>query len=548
MNGLLYDNLTVAAKQRPDAEAFRCGRQTITFSELDAASSRFAAVLIEQGIQQGELIGLRSSASIDAAIAVYGILKAGAVYVPIDPFLPDERIATTLNEYKIRCLVAPDAKLKTLLILENRVPALSTIIGSPASPQLSLQCIPWAAIADQQPCESIRVNSDSPAYVISTSGSTGEPKGIVHTHDSGQSYAELTVETYNLSEHDRIASLSPLHFDMATFGFFAGVLAQATVVLVPPAYTRLPASLSSLIEAERITVWYSVPFALIQVLERGVLDQRDCSTLRWVVFAGEVFPQQLLLRLRRQWPHVAFSNAYGPAETNVCTVFNMPPRNTDHSTEVEEQTTCPIGQAWGNMQTLILDDMGEVAHFGGSGELLVSGPTMMQKYFCGTDSDPDVFFFQGSTRFYKTGDFVQQMASGDLIYLGRKDRQVKVRGHRIELEAIESELGAHRAIEECAVVCLAASEANELYAIVTISITHDVSPQEILNWLKNRLPDYAIPTRLHIASQMQRTSSGKLDRRAIERELLSEFHLNQPQRSSEWLTQETLLELSPDVR
>ena len=151
MNGLLYDNLTVAAKQRPDAEAFRCGRQAITFSELDAASSRFAAVLIEQGIQQGELIGLRSSASIDAAIAVYGILKAGAVYVPIDPFLSDERIATILNEYKIRCLVAPDAKLATLLILENRVPALSTIIGSLASSQLSLQCIPWAAIADQQP-------------------------------------------------------------------------------------------------------------------------------------------------------------------------------------------------------------------------------------------------------------------------------------------------------------------------------------------------------------------------------------------------------------
>lgn len=548
MSRLLHDNLTVAAKQRPDHEAFRCGRQAITYSELDHASSCFAAVLVKQGVQREELVGLHASASINAAIAVYGILKAGAVYVPIDPLLPDSQTSTILNEYEIRCLVAPDAKTTTLKALDSEASTLTTIVGSVKSSESDLKCVPWSDVALHQPLESMRANPDSPAYVISTSGSTGKPKGIVHTHSSGQSYAELTVEAYSLNENDRIGSLSPLHFDMATFGFLAGVLAQATVVLVPPAYTRLPASLSSLIETEQLTVWYSVPFALIQVLERGVLDQRDCSTLRWVVFAGEVFPEQRLNQLRQLWQHVAFSNAYGPAETNVCTIFNMLPKSVDRGPIAEEQGACPIGRAWGKVKTLILNDAGTVAESGTPGELLVCGPTTMQKYFRGTDSDTGVFFFRGSERFYRTGDLVRQTAAGHLIYLGRKDRQVKVRGHRIELEAVESELTAHRAIEECAVICLPASEANELHAVVTVSTSENVSPQGLQNWLKERLPAYAIPSQIHITKHMRRTSSGKIDRRAIQQELLSGNCHDKPQQSSAWLTKETRLEISADVK
>lgn len=519
MNTLLHDNLAQAANQCPDHTAFRCGTKSITYAELNNASSRFAAALIELGVQPEELVGLRTTASINAAIAVYGILKAGAAYVPIDPLLPDDRTVSIVKKYEIQCLVATDAKSTTLVTLENTASSLKTIIGCVSSTDSDLKYVLWSDVESRQPCDAVRVEPNAPAYVISTSGSTGEPKGIVHTHASGQSYAALTVATYNLDQHDRIASLSPLHFDMATFGLLAGVLAQATVVLVPPAYTRLPASLSSLIDSERITIWYSVPFALIQVLERGVLEQRDCSTLRWVVFAGEVFPKQHLDRLRRQWSHAAFSNAYGPAETNVCTVFNIPSRIQQGDSYIDAQESCPIGQPWGNVKALILSEVGDVAEPGTTGELLICGPTTMRSYFAGTETSPDAFYFHGSDRFYRTGDLVQQTLTGDLIYVGRKDRQVKVRGHRLELEAIESEISAHPATEECAVINLLVTEINELCAVVTVSVIGSLSPKQIRDWLSNRIPTYAIPTKIVITDRLNRTSTGKIDRQSLTREM-----------------------------
>ena len=161
------------------------------------------------------------------------------------------------------------------------------------------------------------------AYILYTSGSTGDPKGIMHTHRSALAFARWAADEYGLRPADRLSNHAPLHFDLSTFDLFAGALAGATTVIIPEAVTRFPASVSKLMQDERISVWYSVPFALTQMLLRGNIGARDLTDLRWLLFAGEVFPTKYLRQLMAALPHVRFSNLYGPTETNVCTYYHV---------------------------------------------------------------------------------------------------------------------------------------------------------------------------------------------------------------------------------
>ena len=186
----------------------------------------------------------------------------------------------------------------------------------------------------------VKILESDLAYIMYTSGSTGAPKGIMHTHHSGLSYAKLSTQVYDVKPSDRIANHAPLHFDISTFGYFSGPLASATTVIIPDAYTKLPASLSTLMEQEKISIWYSVPLALVQLLHNGVLEARDLSSLRWVLYGGENFMPKYIRSLMALWSNATFSNVYGPAEVNQCTFYhlNMPP---------ESDGPIPIGKNMG---------------------------------------------------------------------------------------------------------------------------------------------------------------------------------------------------------
>ena len=307
------------AERSPDAQAFRFGQQALTYRELDQAAACLAGWLQSNGIGPGDRVGIWMNRSLNLPVAVFGVLKSGAAYVPIDPAAPSARVTAILDTCGADVMIADDTVPSAAFGERLRLvlgPDPRTLPGTRTVPfTQALMHAPAVEVTDRGP--------DDPSYILFTSGSTGRPKGFEHTHASALAYAEMAAEIYGLTADDRMGNHSPLHFDMSTFEYFAGPSRGAFTVLIPEPYTKMPASLSQLMADERLTVWYSVPFALLQLLEAGALDQRDLSALRWIVTGGEVMSPKHLRRLKEFLPQVRFSNSYGPAETNQITYHHF---------------------------------------------------------------------------------------------------------------------------------------------------------------------------------------------------------------------------------
>ena len=437
MNHLLFQSIDNAAGRFPEHEAIRCSGASLTYAELARMSNGLARILTEQGVRRGDRVGIFMNKSVDSAVAIHGVMKAGGAYVPLDPFAPASRIAFVIRDCGIRHLITTDVKLDLASLLGEDLGDLRCLIGS--GPREGFRSVSWpdvrVAVANSAP--DIQLTEQDLAYILYTSGSTGTPKGIMHTHRSGLSFAVWAASTYGLTSQDRVSSHAPLHFDLSTFDFFASAQAGATIVIVPEAITKLPADLARLMDREKLTVWYSVPFALIQLLERGNLQSLNLEALRWVLFAGEVFPIKHLRRLLEALPHVRFSNLFGPTETNVCTYYHLP-----QVLPVSEEPI-PIGLPCSNLEALIVDEEDVPVARGEAGELLIRGGVVMRGYWGRPDLNERGFYrrrvFDGKYEdtFYRTGDLVEELPDGNLKYLGRKDRQIKTRGYRVELDEVE---------------------------------------------------------------------------------------------------------------
>ena len=507
-----------AAGRSPDKEAICCSGKSLTYEELALRSSSLARVLREQGVRRGDRVGIFMNKSIESAISLYGIMKAGAAYVPLDPFAPPARLSFVIKDCGIRCLISKADKLEAIKQMLTEGAELDCILGVEEVGGLSVRFLSWEKIFDTplltNPYE--KLTEQDLSYILYTSGSTGTPKGIVHTHRSALSFALWGQDTYSLSSEDRLSNHAPLHFDLSTFDFFASAIAGATTIIVPEAITKFPTNLSKLIEEEKISVWYSVPFALIQLIQRGGLDSRDLSALRWILFAGEVFPTKHLRQLMSMLPGVRFSNLYGPTETNVCTFY--------HVLQLPEDSneTIPIGKPCANIEDLVvdLDDYPVVP--GEVGELLIRGGVVMKGYWGQSEKTENSFYRRSVVdyfvdRFYRTGDLVQLDADGNYRYLGRKDRQIKTRGYRVELDEVETALLSHPLVEEAAVYTVPDGQGSNLIEAAVIPHAQgDLTETVILQHLNGQLPSYAVPLRIHLMADFPRTSTGKINRRALQ--------------------------------
>jgi acyl-coenzyme A synthetase/AMP-(fatty) acid ligase len=259
-----------------------------------------------------------------------------------------------------------------------------------------------------------------------------------------------------------------------------------------------------------------VPYALIQLLQRGGLAARDLSALRWVLFAGEPFPTKHLRQLMTLLPQARFSNLYGPTETNVCTYFHVPPLPPDSDEPI------PIGRPCSNVEALVVDAADQPLSTGEVGELLIRGPVVMRGYWGQPEKTNRSFFrrpafSQFEDLFYRTGDLVQPLPGGDFKYLGRKDRQIKTRGYRVELDEIEVALLSHSGVEEAAVFDVPDGQGSKLIeACVILKSGVTLTSAQLIEYLAGRLPPYAVPAQLTLALDFPRTSTGKIDRRALQ--------------------------------
>ncbi|SHI51856.1 amino acid adenylation domain-containing protein [Algibacter luteus] len=504
-----------SAKEFGHNDAFRYLNEVISFNDLDVKSSQLAKHLYNLGIKKGDRVGILMPRCLETAIAVYGILKSGAAYVPIDPFSPLERAKFLIEDCGIKHVITIPQQIKKIKKLTLKNKNLTSIVG--ISNEEGFKSITWEDVFKISLKNYVPANilGEDLSYILYTSGSTGTPKGIMHTHNSALAFAELVVDLYDFKPTDKVANVAPLHFDPSILGYFSAPLAGATTVIVSDGHLKFPVSLAELMEKEQLTIWFSVPLVLVQLMLNGGIKNRDFSSLRWVLFSGEVFPTKQLRALMKIWPHAIYSNIYGPTELNQCTNYNLyePPIGDD---------TIPIGTTWGNTEFKILDENDNEVKEGEVGLLVIRSATMMQGYWNNIAlTEKSMYNLEVAPGFmhvyYRTGDLVKLNNKGELLFLGRKDRQIKLRGFRIEIDEIENILLKFKGVVEAAVVLADLKEEKELIATVLTDKNSKISTKDLEKHCNNELPVYALPSKILILDAFPRTSTGKINRKEMEK-------------------------------
>ncbi|MEM9159753.1 MAG: amino acid adenylation domain-containing protein [Verrucomicrobiota bacterium] len=512
MGVLLHQSVQLRAGTHSEKTAFRCRERYIDYSELHAQSIALSQTLIRLGLEPSGRVGIFMEKDLETPVSVYGILAAGGVYVPIDPRSGIERLEYIIRDCEIDILISSESKISILKELEERKSAsLRKVIGLRENAFKTIASIPWIQAlnkGDKSQSELREIQEDDLAYIIYTSGSTGVPKGMMHTHRSGLSYAQYATDLYDVDDSDIFASHAPIHFDISKFDLFGAPLCGATSVLIPEEELAFPAGLPDLIEREKITLWYSVPLALIQISSTGAIANADLSSLRWVLFAGEAFPPNHLASLMEQLPTPRYSNIYGPAETNQCTFYHIPWKDFD------AREPLPLGEVWQGASYKVIGDDEQEVEAGQIGELIIHSTTTMKGYWKRPDLDANAFYVDASgRRFYRTGDSVSIDNQGLLQFHGRRDRQIKLRGYRIELDEIEATINAHNDIELCAVVLSQRNpEEKSINAYLVPKAQSNYSKESLKKSILKKLPHYSVPDQFVVLDSLPETSTGKIDR------------------------------------
>ncbi|MEU5080423.1 MULTISPECIES: AMP-binding protein [Streptomyces] len=504
----LHELVIRSARRYPLRPAVAGEGRELTYRALDRAADAYALLLARAGVGRGDRVVLWGDKSPEVVVAMQAVLRLGAVYVPQDGTAPVGRVATVARDCAARVVCATGARLTRIrpalgLPAEHggtarldAVPSRVTVLDLAAAPPGDDEAVP--------PVDT-EVKPDDPAFILYTSGSTGTPKGVSISHRNARAFVDWAVDLLGAGPGDRFANHAPLVFDLSVLDLYAAFAAGASVRLVPAALAYAPGELVEFLHRERITVWYSVPSALILMIRGGgLLDRPAPAGLRAVLFAGEPFPIAHVRRLAA-WTKARLLNLYGPTETNVCTWHEVVPA------DLERDRPVPIGRAASGDEVWARTDAGAVAGPGEQGELVVSGPSVMLGYWGAAPGSGE----------YATGDIVTVLPDGSFDYVGRRDHAVKVRGHRIELGEIETTCDAHEEVETAAVVVAGEGMDARLVAFVVPVPGARPGALALRRHLAERLPSYMITDHVHLLDDLPRTRNGKIDRPALVRRHLT---------------------------
>jgi amino acid adenylation domain-containing protein len=516
----LATTLLAAADRHPDRVAVVEGDRPVTYAALAAAAHRVAATLGEQGVSPGDHVGVWFPKSIDAVTALYGVLLAGAAYIPLDPKAPVARGARIATDAGTRVLITSGSKARDWAPMVEAAPGVEQLLvldrtaaDAPDAPRPARWADQLADAGDLVPPA-----ADDVAYVLYTSGSTGQPKGVVLSHRNALAFVDWAVAAVGVHAEDRLSSHAPFHFDLSVFDLYAAARAGASVHLVPQRAMVFPVELARWIDAAGVTTWYSVPSALALLVTSGDLEAPALPQLRTVIFAGEVFPSPLLTQLMALVPSASYWNWYGPTETNVCTAHHVA------AAPGEDAPPIPIGRAIDGVTTLVVDESGAPVEPGTEGELVVTGPTVTSGYWADAERTatrlgplPSLAATGDDRAWYRTGDLVVDDGHGCYEFRGRRDHQVKSRGYRIELGEVEAAFHRHPAVVDAAIVAVPDPVVtNRLHAFVTVDAASDPTPSELSKHVAALVPPYMVPEQVEVLATMPRTSTGKVDRQALQ--------------------------------
>jgi amino acid adenylation domain-containing protein len=505
---LLHEFLARRASVTPDAPAVRMGSECLSYGELETLSNRIARLLRDLGVRRHDRVCLLLAKSPVTVAAMLGALKADCVYVPLDLASPPVRLAKILIAADVAVAFANrDSAVGPLHALRDRGLFGDTHIVF--LDESDVDC------RDSQPLES-RNSPDDPAHILFTSGSTGDPKGVVVTHRNVAAFVEWAVGYFGITASDRMSGHPPLHFDLSTFDIYGSLAAGAELHLVPPEANLLPHRLASFIRESQLTQWFSVPSTMAYLAKFDAVPATGFETLKRVIWCGEVLPTPVLIHWMRRMPNARFTNLYGPTETTIASSFH-----TVAECPSDEAEAIPIGQPCAGEELLILDEQLEPVGGGEIGELCIGGVGVTSGYWRDEERTraafvPDPREPSSGRRMYKTGDSCRLGDDGLVYFLGRNDSQVKSRGYRIELGEIEAALATLEGIRESAVVSIA-SNGFEGVAICCafVPAATEQKPSDVRQRLHQLLPPYMLPSRWQVLASLPKNANGKIDRRQL---------------------------------
>ena len=483
----------------PGAIAVSGDEGAVTYAELDERANRVAHRLCRMGIGRGAFVALWLERSPEMIVAILGTLKAGAAYVPLDPTTPAERLRLVLNDTGARVLL-------TQRSLADRLPEPGVAVLCLDDPAADLEREDGSRPPDSG------VQSGDLAYVIYTSGSTGRPKGVMVEHRAICNTVMWRHKDLPIYGSDRVLYNLPYTFDPSLCIIFPTLSIGARMVLAAPGEDYDPRRLLQRVIRDKVTILEASSAVLRLMLDDPLIE--ECRTLRWVCCGGEAMPPDLPARLLDQLP-VELFNLYGPTEAAVDTTWWSCQRN-------DPRPSVPIGRPIANARVYVLDAALQPLPPGVPGELFIGGAGLARGYLndpvmTAQRFVPDPFSSVPGARLYRTGDRCRWLADGVLEFLGRLDHQVKVRGFRVELGEVESALLAHPAVREVAVAAHpgASGESRLVAYVVADQAGEPLPPEALRRYLKERLPEYMVPSHFLGLPALPRTSGGKVERRAL---------------------------------
>ncbi|MCA9969807.1 MAG: amino acid adenylation domain-containing protein, partial [Anaerolineales bacterium] len=491
--------LLAQAQRTPDNVAVVMGDVQLTYAELLRRACGLARQLQALGVGPDVLVGIGMARAPEMVVALLGVLLAGGAYVPIDPDDPLPRIRFVLQ----------DAQVPVLLTQTQLLTAFEQLMGDLALP-LQVLCVDALPAADETPLETA-VAPHHLAYAIYTSGSTGQPKAALIPHSAIVNYMQWMQATFAFNTDDRLLQKTAFSFDAAVWDFLAPLLSGGQLVLAEPGGQQDAAYLLQAVQAHQITTLQVVPTQLRLLLDMGGLAA--CGSLRLVVCGGEALPADLVNRFLDVLPDVPLINLYGPTEAAIASTMWRCERLPDGA-------PTPIGRPIANVRTYVLDANRQPVPVGVAGELAIGGAGVGRGYWRRPELTadrfvPDPFRAADDTdgRLYLTGDLVRYLPDGNLVFLGRLDQQVKLRGFRIEPGEVEAMLTTHPAVRQC-VVLVQGETADERQLVAYVVVQGDV-PADLRPFLRARLPAYMVPAVIVPLARLPLLPSGKVDRRAL---------------------------------
>ncbi|MFE4053355.1 amino acid adenylation domain-containing protein [Streptomyces sp. YIM B13518] len=503
---LLHDPVTDAARRHPRRPALRTSSTTVTHARLADNAAAAAALLAAHGVGPGDMVAVACEKGIAQVTAVLGVSLSGAGYLPVEPSWPAARIAAVCERAGVRHALTGRG-VRTDWPAGVTVHRL-TAAGRPARAAAGFDG-PAAPLTAPRP--------EDIAYTIFTSGSTGSPKGVEIEHRAARTTVDDIVDRFALGPGDRVLALSALSFDLSVFDIYGVLGAGGSLVLPDPARQRDPQHWLEQAGRHGVTVWNTAPALLEMLVEYAETEPEEATgalrTLRLVMLSGDWIPLTLPDRLRRLAPQAEVMSLGGATEASIWSITH-PVGHVDPGWR-----SIPYGRALRGQSFFVLDEDGAPCPVGEAGELFIGGDGLARGYTADPVQTAERFAVHPvlGRRLYRTGDLGRWTAEGAIEFLGRVDRQVKIRGHRIELGEVEAVLARHPAVRQCVVSSVRGPDGRpRLVAHLSPrGASEPPTARELADVLRERLPDYMVPSRFVILDQLPVTANGKIDHAAL---------------------------------